>query len=312
MRAIPIVLLLSLSAPALAQTPDTTSAWRYLPLEVGNVWEYEVYEETCDVDGSCSDALLTGYVQRAVVGEILVEGRLYVEVLERRFSSEKEVTSSNQRLVRFDTLAARPVWRNDAVDEAWPGFFSCRLDTPFGADAVCSEIPLSTTGGYEEPIVIDDDVFVGTVKSYVSSVGRYDFVADVGIVETIFGGGAPAFTVWHEASYVRVGDAEYGTRRFAVPVASESAPVASELALAVFPNPSRGAVTARLSLDRPQRVALAVYDVLGRRVLARDLGVQAAGATNHRLDLGGLPVGVYVVRLDGDAGARATARVVRQ
>jgi hypothetical protein len=67
-----------------------------------------------------------------------------------------------------------------------------------------------------------------------------------------------------------------------------------------------------MSLDRPQRVTLAVYDVLGRRVLADDLGVHPAGEASHRLDLAALPAGVYVVRLDGDAGAWVTARIVRQ
>ena len=311
MRLTSIALLLFLSLPAFAQTPDTTSAWRYFPLEVGNVWEYEVYEETCDFDGNCSDALLTGYVQRAVVGEVLVEGRSYVEVLERRFTPEEEEASADRRLVRFDTLAARSMWRSDTGDDAWPGFFSCRLDTPFGENAVCSEIQFSTAGGYEESVVINGDAFTGTVKSYVSFVGRYDFVADVGVVKTIFGGGAPAFTSWHDASFVRVDDVEYGTRRFGDPVASESVPKPAAAALTVFPNPLLGTATVRFTLDRPQRVTLAVYDVLGRRVLARDLGVQSAGEATHRLDVGPLPSGVYVVRFDGDAGARATARIVR-
>jgi len=41
MRAVLFVLLLFLTTPILAQTPDTTSAERYFPLEVGNEWEYE-------------------------------------------------------------------------------------------------------------------------------------------------------------------------------------------------------------------------------------------------------------------------------
>jgi hypothetical protein len=88
-------------------------------------------------------------------------------------------------------------------------------------------------------------------------------------------------------------------------------PKPAAAALTVFPNPLRSDATVRFSLDRPQRVTLAVYDVLGRRLLVRDLGVQPAGEAQHRLDVASLPSGVYVVRLGGDAGTRATARIVR-
>ncbi len=67
----------------------------------------------------------------------------------------------------------------------------------------------------------------------------------------------------------------------------------------------------RLSLDAPQRVRLAVFDVLGRRVLSADLG-WAVGEVARRINTARLPAGVYLVRLTGDAGATATAHFVRQ
>ncbi len=76
-------------------------------------------------------------------------------------------------------------------------------------------------------------------------------------------------------AYARIGGVEYGTP---IPVAAEPpAPEGSALTLAVFPNPARDAATVRFSLDAPQRVTLAVFDVLGRRVLAADLGAQPSG-----------------------------------
>lgn len=46
MKPLPSLLLFCLlSAPALAQTPDTTAARRYLPLAPGHTWEYKSWEE---------------------------------------------------------------------------------------------------------------------------------------------------------------------------------------------------------------------------------------------------------------------------
>lgn len=47
-------LVLLLAASAAAQTPDTTSAWRYAPLAVGDVWEYESWIETCQGPNICT------------------------------------------------------------------------------------------------------------------------------------------------------------------------------------------------------------------------------------------------------------------
>ncbi|MEP0548356.1 MAG: T9SS type A sorting domain-containing protein [Rhodothermales bacterium] len=115
---------------------------------------------------------------------------------------------------------------------------------------------------------------------------------------------------WIILEYARVGALEFGTERF--PVAAEpTAPEESALTLAVYPNPVRGDATVRFALDVPQRVTLAVFDVLGRRVLTTDLGPQPAGEAMHRLDVARLPAGLYVVRLTGDAGTSGTARIVR-
>ena len=47
-------LVLLLAASAAAQIPDTTSAWRYAPLAVGDVWEYESWIETCQGPNICT------------------------------------------------------------------------------------------------------------------------------------------------------------------------------------------------------------------------------------------------------------------
>jgi hypothetical protein len=79
-----------------------------------------------------------------------------------------------------------------------------------------------------------------------------------------------------------------------------------------YPNPAADDLTVRFTLERAQRVDLAVFDLLGRRLRGWDLGLLPAGEQAHHLDLSGLPAGLYVVRLTGDAGARATVKVTRR
>ena len=95
----------------------------------------------------------------------------------------------------------------------------------------------------------------------------------------------------------------------AMPTDGEFGPGAvTTLALRVGPNPSGGAATARLDLAGPAEVSADVFDTLGRRVASVAPRAMAAGTGQTlTLDLGGLPSGVYVVRVT--VGASGTAEV---
>lgn len=87
---------------------------------------------------------------------------------------------------------------------------------------------------------------------------------------------------------------------------------ASGLSLnAPAPNPVRGPVAFRFSLDRPRAVRLAVYDVLGREVVIVREGTHQAGTHEAGVDAGVLPSGVYIVRLttNGQAITRTFTRI---
>lgn len=81
--------------------------------------------------------------------------------------------------------------------------------------------------------------------------------------------------------------------------------------LTAFPNPTMGEVAVRFELERTQRATLEVFDLLGRPLERNDLGVLSAGEHEARVDLSMQQPGLYVIRLVGDAGARATVRVTR-
>lgn len=77
------------------------------------------------------------------------------------------------------------------------------------------------------------------------------------------------------------------------------------------PNPFRSATTLTYTMERPGRVELAAYDVLGRRVALVDAGARSAGAHGARFDAAALPAGVYTVRLVVDGAVVATQRVLQ-
>ena len=101
--------------------------------------------------------------------------------------------------------------------------------------------------------------------------------------------------------------------RWSDPFAIENATEAPTPSLAArldapFPNPARGAVTFRYTLQQPGHASLAVYDVAGRRVALLAEGFQPADAQTVRWNAEGLAAGIYVARLTTPGGTR-TQRV---
>lgn len=82
---------------------------------------------------------------------------------------------------------------------------------------------------------------------------------------------------------------------------SEAARPTPLAAFEIYPNPTVGGVV----LNAAETLAVTVHDVTGRIVLTA-----AAGVGRTRLDLGGLPSGVYLVRAEGHRGV-ASQMLVR-
>jgi hypothetical protein len=81
-------------------------------------------------------------------------------------------------------------------------------------------------------------------------------------------------------------------------------------ALEVYPNPTRGPATLRITTAGTGEFGVRVLDVTGRLIRRASYFAPAAGATELALALGGLPSGVYHVAVQGPAGPVAGARVV--
>lgn len=76
-----------------------------------------------------------------------------------------------------------------------------------------------------------------------------------------------------------------------------------------LPQPARGATIARFTLARDADVAIALYDVRGRRVSTWDQGWRQAGAHAARFDVSGLPSGLYFCALEAGGSRVVVARL---
>jgi hypothetical protein len=298
---LPLLLLLAPAALAQDPEPDTTDAWRYLPFHLGNVWEYERWE-----DRDCSptwppicDPEPVGFLRREVVRDTVFNSEPAWIVRDSQFSTGGHPSYQTEWIVRFDTSAARAYeYRMSGQYWGyWPDAFPCRLDAPFWEDADC-EGP-----GYAAIAVLPVFGESVAVKSFTSLMGTYAFVADIGLISS---SGGEFVMAGMDIVYARVDGAEYGTR---FPVASESVPEAAiPFDLTLHPNPLRDEGTLTLRLGRPERVVIVAFDVLGRRVATVHDGALPAGEHALPFDASRLPPGVYVVR-SASASASSTTRV---
>ncbi len=78
--------------------------------------------------------------------------------------------------------------------------------------------------------------------------------------------------------------------------------------LSVYPNPFALDATVRFQLAQNTKVALSVYNVLGKSVLNREMGQMAAGEHNLKLSSEGFASGMYLVTLTV-GGQQQTSRI---
>ncbi|HIG74370.1 MAG TPA: T9SS type A sorting domain-containing protein [Bacteroidetes bacterium] len=99
----------------------------------------------------------------------------------------------------------------------------------------------------------------------------------------------------------------------AIVTSADEGPDASAFGVVrAYPNPTTGAFSLRFDLEEPARLAVRVFDALGRRVLDSEERTLAAGASQEvRVDGASLAPGVYLARLTADVGGESRVRTVR-
>lgn len=73
--------------------------------------------------------------------------------------------------------------------------------------------------------------------------------------------------------------------------------------MVVYPNPTTDKVAVMFALNTASKVAVNVYDAVGRKVLSQPEQAMAAGAQNLTISTDALPAGTYVVKIETEKGA---------
>jgi hypothetical protein len=76
-----------------------------------------------------------------------------------------------------------------------------------------------------------------------------------------------------------------------------------------YPNPFNPSTTIRFSLQTPQNIQLAVYDLTGRRVATLANGYFRSGVHQVQMDASRLSSGVYIYRLQTETGQQLTRKM---
>lgn len=301
-----LALLLTAASPAAAQDTDSLDLG-YYPLEVGDTWEYSLYIQQCDSQECDSGSV---YFRRSIVGEVEVEGVRYAEMQVEQFDSTTgSVTCESMHNVRVNPETAL------VEITGLPGCYGFARAPLSGL--VEDEIPLTIGTPAVEPVRIgdieydleartatDDDPIPCPDTCYTQFARKVGLIVYEAYSDALPGSQFDSFRL----RYAEVDGVVYGLQ---VVSNEEVAPTQTFQLTELYPNPFRTTATLTLSLPSPESVTLAVFDVLGRRVLTRDLGVQPAGESRHALDGSRLPAGVYFVRATTASGQQATRRVVR-
>ena len=187
--------------------PDTTAADRYVPLEVGNQWQYyqPPFEEPA-----------THWSWR-ITGETEIGGQTYFELVRCDEAEDGSADCAAPVPIRYDAEHAMIV-RRDGDVETWWHELPCRLDGDFNGEAVCTgpgaeSFVLSVIGGtYGAAVEVPPDEvsgdtrklfeeYPGTGPELYAGLGatafHYDLVEHpTRLVHAIVGGeqvGTPAF-----------------------------------------------------------------------------------------------------------------------
>ena len=231
--------------------------------------------------------------------------------------------SEEGRLLVVGTQAGRPstyVWASDDEGETWQEVHAFEYG---GTWTALSSVPEEVGGGSGWAVAADplpgrvwettDGGETWTQIGRVPGIGANPTGGGITFAETVevgpdgrlYAGTARSGNKasWSYRSRGRVAEAMQ-------PVARESEPgVPASVGVSVWPNPTGGAVTVRLSLASPQAVRVSVLDALGREVAVLHEGAATDGQ-RLALDAEGWPVGAYSVRVVTEAGTVSTGLTV--
>ena len=292
MRPVGLFLLLLVligGEAVLAQVPDTLDPRGYFPLDVGNTWEYEhALRRPAHPDRPQDESVTYRERYQILDSSTVGDTTFFALLLDVRDEAGAVILRDTSRIWYDPAEASIQGDRLPAII----GALRC-LNAPFestGSASPCwsfaerSAVQLPDLFGAEAPV--QAKVFSSLTSNYVA------VVHGLGVVGS--GGGCHPcsplddYESW-ALKYARIDGQEYGVRI----VQTERLGPLPTGTLAVYPNPTRGALT----VEAPKAGRLDVFDLLGRRVHTEDVG--RPGRVG--LDLTGDAPGLYVLRFENQA-----------
>ncbi len=288
---------------------DTLDPQGYYPLQIGNAWEYVMYEGGLHLEWIWREEVTTD----TLIGDTTFFG------IEKTFYYRQPEDGS----FRFSARSFRYRAVVDGRLHEWtPGW--TEKTAPFFADFnSCDSLyaylgqPVTITGSYDTSFVIPprqvglhDTIRVLAIKKFFLPLESYVYAYGIGLIQQ----GAEVGNLTTLA-YARIDGEEYGVRLdllFDVRSLSfEPSPRSSTVRFELYPNPASAATYLSFILGSPSRVTIKVVDVAGR-VVTVPLKGSYLGDGKHQiaLDASSVVSGVYVVSLQFDGKNAASAKLV--
>ncbi|MBE2187634.1 MAG: T9SS type A sorting domain-containing protein [Rhodothermales bacterium] len=276
-------------------TPDTTTPWRYYPLHVGDIWEYEE-----------NDGMMQRYL---IEKDTLLNGKRYFKQRREVYFADLSPGQSVALFLRYDTTRHQVIIGGRSGNEGLFLETECPLNVEADSLHTCSQGERYYVRLFYDGLLVFGegagrglDTVRTSVKSF-ATLSEIRYAAGIGLVYKEVEGHTMGL------SYYRVGNIEHGQRRIAVAAEDEAVTRRGVLRMEqTGPQPTRDRATLRVALPEAARVTVEVFDLVGRRVAVLLDGPQAAGTHEVAVDTRALLSGMYLVRLTSGSQVR-TARL---
>lgn len=284
---VPLCTALAVHGQVFEPHPDTLDARGYIPLQVGNVWEYSHYLHRPLTVFRPTNESETRYERYRLTDSLVVQDTTYFTLLIEYHDSSRRLTRSDTAQVGYDESTASLLATGD------PGIFQvirC-LDADFGRLAHdsrdCGFSWVAEDSSNTSTILEGEHV---RIKTFASFVWGHAVVHGVGLLG--YGGGCEPCGVFDDADYwtlefAQVNGNVYGSAVVGLPSESQ-ARLPTDRTLAAWPNPARDVLHTQV---QPYATVM-LYDILGRQ----QLRTVASGSGTVQLDVSDKPPGVYVLQ----------------